>query len=842
MYQEDSSDDDEPVINPLAFLKMMDKRKEEALNEEKKKEESFLRYEPINDDVKTSEYIGNEGDCDEEVNTERLNDDRADNAFILSCTRKDIKSVLQAEDMYKSVDDFIEVMTSFIRAEYAYALKHMEGVEIMDNPNLSFKLLMKKEIEKGKNNFYYIFGTTIDVPKRFIDKDSNGLYSSGHVNQGDKAIIHFPEIGKKVLKVDNVDIEFEKAEIHLTLNDNEIDMMRKNKLYKLAESTTHKLNRYYQMVPVEDISINVVINNIKFQPTDVLIRRRLKALRSLSNYVNSQAIIDTLLGYVPINPNEPCNSDLSDICLTETQKDIVKKATTAPVSIIQGPPGTGKTHVISALAYSILQQYPNDRILLCGTSNQSVENMVIETAKKVESLGKKLVWFATEGKDFKINEDITREQSYLMFNLMINRKSTEGRQFAELQKHVDSLSFYERSKANILRKKLEENIASESNVVCCTLETSGKKCLDKLIFKTVIVDESTQATEPSTLIPLIHRAERLILVGDQRQLGPIIPRDDILKYKNFDRSLFERCVENGFEPLLLDTQFRMHPDISAFSNANFYQGRLKDRVSKKERELTTYVIKDHITFLQTDGKEEMNETSFYNKAELERVIKLINDFLSSGVYPEDIGVISPYSAQVKALRREFKNQYMDGKCPNVKIGSVDSFQGSQKEYIIISTVRSGLEVGFLSDERRLNVAVTRARIAVIVVGNSRAISNDKHWKNLVTYCKEELNSYYTSIEEMRQMPIAKPQKKPCIPKQKEIKPIKDEDPLENTTYKEKVQTPLPKRKFDFTTISSPPKFMQPKITLPEKSTIGGVTITRPSKAAIKIDLIAKPKN
>ena len=117
----------------------------------------------------------------------------------------------------------------------------------------------------------------------------------------------------------------------------------------------------------------------------------MKALKVMEQEVNSQPIMNLLLGKEATPESGECTSDLSGINLTENQLSVVKKATTNHVSIIQGPPGTGKTHVISAVAYSILQQYPNERILLCGTSNQSVENMVSATAKLVEKHGKKFV-------------------------------------------------------------------------------------------------------------------------------------------------------------------------------------------------------------------------------------------------------------------------------------------------------------------------------------------------------------------------------------------------------------------------------------------------------------------
>ena len=441
------------------------------------------------------------------------------------------------------------------------------------------------------------------------------------------------------------------------------------------------------------------------------------------------------------------HADISIFDLTDSQKDVIVKAATRPFSIIQGPPGTGKTHVISALTYALLQQYPNDRIILCGTSNQSVENIVSATAHRVKKLKKKFVWLATQSRDFKIDDDITYEQEFLMFNQMLQRKTKEGRLFADLQWRAEreQLVFEELSCLDSIRSKLEENIASKCSVLCCTLETAGKKCLDKLRFATVIIDEATQAVEPATLVPLIHHAKRLILVGDQMQLGPIVPRDDRFYNSKYNVSLFERCINNGIEPLFLDAQFRMHPDISGFSNKFFYQNKITDMVKPEDRKIKTKFIKDHVMFIDIDGIEEEESKSFFNQKEIDATLSIIDSLFSTSIDVEKFGVISPYAAQVKKLRIRFKEQYNDPeKAPKVKFGSVDSFQGSQRDYIIITTVRSGIDVGFLKDERRLNVAVTRARICLIVIGNSKCLRNDRYWNGFIEYCKEK-NAVYKDV-------------------------------------------------------------------------------------------------
>ena len=629
----------------------------------------------------------------------------------------------KAKKQYSDVKELTSTMAELVAADYASNAKSMEKLKIKKNMIIEF---VNEYCNENKKETFW--STQIAVNPEFIDKSSNGAYSNGYINQVDKAKV----------TVCGTKIEFVCKILHIFPLTNTIEIIMK--LTSKERANYQKMKCFkFGVSPEGSKTVKFTASAISFIPSDIIFKRRMKALNVISQEVNSEPIMNILLGKEPAPESGECTADLSDISLTENQLSVVKKATTNKVSIIQGPPGTGKTHVISAIAYSILQQYPNERILLCGTSNQSVENMVSAAAKLIENAGKKFVWLGSQRTDFAIDGNITEEQEYLIFNKIMNRDSFEGREFQDLQEELlhRSLTRQETIRINILRKKLEENISYESDVVCCTLETAGKKSLDKLKFATVIIDEATQALEPSSFIPLMHHAERLILVGDQKQLGPSIPRDDSFKNLNYGVSLFERSVENQYPILFLDTQFRMHPDISRFSNECFYNNMINNAITAEQRELTTNVIKDHVSFIETKGEEEKVGTSFKNDAEITEVCSMVSKLVNNNVSMDEIGVIAPYAAQVKELRKCITEAY-----PDVKVGSVDSFQGSQKNYIIISTVRSGNTLGFLSDARRLNVSMTRARIAVIVIGKSKSLNNDPYWKKLVSYCKNELKSYY----------------------------------------------------------------------------------------------------
>ena len=246
------------------------------------------------------------------------------------------------------------------------------------------------------------------------------------------------------------------------------------------------------------------------------------------------------------------------------------------------------------------------------------------------------------------------------------------------------------------------------------------------------------------MIPLIHGVKKLVLVGDQKQLGPVVPNDDnnIFRKLKFNRSIYERIIEGGYSDyFFLDTQFRMHPHISAYPNEQFYQNRIRNDDSCEVRDLKLFP--NHFNFIEIeDGKEEKDGTSYYNLKEIEVVKTIAMRLYRSGVDPKQVGIITPYASQALKMRKEINSAIM-----RYKISTVDSFQGSEKEYIIVSTTRTGDNLGFLRDKKRLNVTVTRAKNALIVVGSSKALYNDDDWREMVRYAKA--NRYYlTKIPEV----------------------------------------------------------------------------------------------
>ena len=237
------------------------------------------------------------------------------------------------------------------------------------------------------------------------------------------------------------------------------------------------------------------------------------------------------------------------------------------------------------------------------------------------------------------------------------------------------------------------------------------------------MDEASQAVEPEILVALVHGAERVIIVGDQKQLEPVV-LNGRCRVNNYARTLMDRLVELGFVPHMLDTQYRMHPVLAEFPNDAYYNGLLKNGVTEVNRPIQPglpYVVPDRpLLFYHVEGREGVGNmgTSFINMREAVSVVELIKTLRKQGIREEKIGVITSYAGQKLLLQ----NLTLQAKL-EVEVATVNTFQGREKDYIIYSCVRSNPSnmIGFLDNPRRLNVALTRARFGMFVVGNAKML-------------------------------------------------------------------------------------------------------------------------
>ena len=272
----------------------------------------------------------------------------------------------------------------------------------------------------------------------------------------------------------------------------------------------------------------------------------------------------------------------------------------------------------------------------------------------------------------------------------------------------------------------EQDIAKNAEVVVSTCDTSGNVILRDLRFKTILIDEASQAVEPETMVPIVHGAERVIIVGDHRQLDPVVLSKRCRNH-GYMKTLMDRLIDLDFSPVILDTQYRMHPVLAEFSNHHYYMDVLKNGVTEIQRPILQTLPYPNKTkplfFWDVEGKESVSSKgiSFQNLTEGTAVIRLIQLLVARKIKKEDIGVITSYAGQKQLII----NLLVKSNLKEVEAATVNTFQGREKDYIIFSCVRSNPShiVGFLNNSRRLNVAITRARFGLFVIGNRQMMIN-----------------------------------------------------------------------------------------------------------------------
>mmetsp|Transcript_67211 Transcript_67211/g.105027 ORF Transcript_67211/g.105027 Transcript_67211/m.105027 type:complete len:1244 (+) Transcript_67211:1-3732(+) len=386
--------------------------------------------------------------------------------------------------------------------------------------------------------------------------------------------------------------------------------------------------------------------------------------------------------------------------LNKSQMDALKLASTRRVALIQGPPGTGKTTTAVEIVSFLLEYDIVPRpILVTGHTNPSVDNLLVGLARK----GKRVMRLGGESNNSKIRDEC---KSYLV----------NGENAADLE---------------------------EAEVICatCSGSASGKLKEKGIYCHTVLIDEGSQATESSCLIPLCRGAEHLIIVGDQCQLEPMV-KSDFAKREQLGASLFNRFYKQGITSIMLNTQHRMHPFICEFASAAFYSGQLLTGVNHSERIPSAFwewpCAKRPVCFVDVrDGVEVSTGDKIVNKVEALQVKSAVSKLLMDpdlkvlghdGTYP--VAVVTGYAAQKDLIEKQLIEAGFadkEEKCL-IEVNTVDAFQGREKSVIIFSAVRANYEtVGFLRDWRRLNVMLTRARNGLIVFGHRATLQHDYYW-------------------------------------------------------------------------------------------------------------------
>lgn len=555
----------------------------------------------------------------------------------------------------------------------------------------------------------------------------------------------------------------------------------------VVEKTKYSVSVAFQGSPPgfvfgKDLRVDLYVNDITFQ-------RMLDALEHFEVVTGKKMYLrGILLGEIEPRFNETEEVDIKNEKLDESQRRAVKRSLEAEdLFLVHGPPGTGKT---TALIEAIEQHVDRGKkVLATADSNVAVDNTVDflngrgvsvvrvgHPARVTETLREHTLDHMVEGKQkYKTSQElwdrvgeIGKKQDEETFPSGKWRRGMDNKKIKKLAKKekgsrgvppgkVKSMAKWielqeEKNKLAKKAKRLEQDAVDEViesvDVVCATNSTAGSELMEDKDFDVVFIDEATQATEPSCLIPMTH-AEKAVMAGDHKQLPPTILNQEA-KERGLEETLFERMLEVHGDKIkeMLEKQYRMNTDIMDFSSEEFYDGELEADGTVAEHKLEVsgepsgrlmeqvFDPENIVLFLDSKGNwpesSRQGSTSKENKKEAEMVEDVVRECISLGVAPEDIGVISPYDDQVDLLNKKMD---VDG----LEVKTVDGFQGREKDVIVLSFVRSNDEdsIGFLEDLRRLNVSITRARKKLVMVGDSTTLKGDETYERLVDYVDEK---------------------------------------------------------------------------------------------------------
>ena len=450
--------------------------------------------------------------------------------------------------------------------------------------------------------------------------------------------------------------------------------------------------------------------------------------------------------------------------LNPTQERAVNEVLWAKdVAIVHGPPGTGKTTtLVEAINETLMRE---SQVLVCAQSNMAVDwisEKLVDRGINVLRIGNptrvndKMLGFTYERR-FESHPDYPQLWAIRKAIRELRKNRKKGSE--NYHQKMDRL----KSRAAEIELRINAELFGEARVIACTLVGSAHHLLEGMKFGTLFIDEAAQALEAACWIPM-KRASRVILAGDHCQLPPTVKSIAALR-AGLGKTLMERIAENKPEVVtLLKIQYRMNDEIMRFSSDWFYGGKVESAPQIKYRSVLDY---DHpITWIDTSDKEpadtieEGEDLNFkeqfvgesfgrINKAEAELTLLTLAEYFTKigkqRVLSEsiDVGIISPYRAQVQYLKKLIKKyEFFKPYRRLISVNTVDGFQGQERDVILISLVRSNDEgqIGFLKDLRRMNVAMTRARMKLIILGNKDTMTKHPFYKKLWEYV-EAINNY-----------------------------------------------------------------------------------------------------
>ena len=467
--------------------------------------------------------------------------------------------------------------------------------------------------------------------------------------------------------------------------------------------------------------------------------------------------------------------DYIDQSLNKSQKLAIKNSlTTQNFFLIHGPFGTGKTRTLVELISQEVRQ--KHKVLATGESNAAVDNiverLVLNEKLKITRLGhpqrvsKDNITYTLAYKVEKhsLNDKIKRihkkidklvekrssftkptpqyRRGFSDHDILYNASKGKGGRGISAEKMKSMANWLDynleidelHDEIKRIENKMIKDIIEDSDVILSTNSSAALESISQTKFDVVIVDEASQATIPSVLIP-IAKARRFILAGDHKQLPPTIISNHA---QDLQDTLFESLIEKyPHKSQLLNVQYRMNKSLMEFPNSEFYNNDLKSDSSVNNitlKDISDVEDDDALLFVDTcdienHEKHLKDSKSIVNHLEARIALKFANDYIKAGIDEKDIGIISPYADQVKLISEK----------TDIEVKTVDGFQGREKEIIIISTVRSNEygQIGFLKDLRRLNVAITRAKRKLVIIGNSETLKSDATYERLINFVDEK---------------------------------------------------------------------------------------------------------
>ncbi|KAK8088865.1 hypothetical protein PG997_003826 [Apiospora hydei] len=544
----------------------------------------------------------------------------------------------------------------------------------------------------------------------------------------------------------------------------------------------------------EDVSFSGRLWIVKLAD-DVTYRRMNQTMKDLEKQTESDYSMFTRVLFGLSSPSsipadlttepECANIEWIDPTLNDSQKNAIRFALASKeIALIHGPPGTGKTHTLIELILQMVKR--NLRILVCGPSNISVDNIVERLsphklpilrlghpARLLPSvLNHSLDILTSTSEAGLIVKDVRAEMDAKQASI---KKTRTGRERKAIYADLKEL----RKEYRTRERQCVSDLIRGSKVVLATLHGAGGFQLKNEAFDVIIIDEASQALEAQCWVPLLA-AKKAICAGDHLQLPPTVKSSNsktkatvkegekIIKGMNLETTLFDRLLSLHGSSIkrMLTTQYRMHEKIMRFPSDELYDSKLVAADGVKGRLLTdlpgvedTEDTNEPVIFIDTQGgdfpeKSEEEDTgrkssvksllgdSKSNENEAALAKQHVQKLVDAGVKPEDIAVVTPYNAQL-ALMAPLKDQF-----PGIELGSVDGFQGREKEAIIVTLVRSNSEgeVGFLGEKRRLNVAMTRPKRSLIVIGDSDTVQKgSKFLKNWMEWLEENADLRYPDV-------------------------------------------------------------------------------------------------